>query len=208
MDIVHPVSLSSFHVVVGKSHIIYECYHISWTALGSTKDSVADATTQGSYSQQLASCGFRWSRYSLILGVRDNVLPSHSPPQVHRHRLQGYSGPLWRSQPDPSQGGRRLQWEMYPPLLSGTTHSHPVRSMGGRIGYYWVPAGNLSLPSEPQSHVKALSLQILPDSQATPQELKLPTPQSINDCFVVFCFFFLFLFFLNNNKKKASEPLK
>ena len=137
------------------------------------------------------------SLYSRIPWVRDNVFPSHSPPQVHRHRLQGYSGPLWRSQPDPSQEGRRLQWEMCPPLLSGTTHSHPVRSMGGRIGYYWVPACNLSLPSEPQSHVKALSLQILPDSQAIRQDLNLPTPQSINDFFFcfVFWFFFLFLFF-------------
>ena len=61
MDIVHPVSLSSFHVVVENSHIIYECYHISWTALGSTKDSGADATTQGSYSQQLASYGIQGS---------------------------------------------------------------------------------------------------------------------------------------------------
>ena len=67
--------------------------------------------------------------------------------------------------------------------------------MGGRIGYYWVPAGNLSLPSEPQSHVKALSLQIFPDSQAIRQELKLPTPQSINDFFLEggrFCFFLFF----------------
>ena len=84
--------------------------------------------------------------------------------------------------PESSQGGRRLQWERYPPLLSGTTHSYPVRSMGGRIGYYWVPACNLSLPSEPQSHVKALSLQTLPDSQATFQERTLWAPQSLNDC--------------------------
>ena len=143
------------------------------------------------------------SLYSRIPWVRDNVFPSHSPPQVHRHRLQGYSGPLWRSQPDPSQGGRRLQWEMYPPLLSGTTHSYPVRSMGGRIGYYWVPACNLSLPSEPQSHVKALVTakpSWLPSHTPRAQTPKSPEHQWLF-FFVLFCFcflvFFQFLFFLH-----------
>ena len=60
MNIVHPV-LSSFHVVVENSHIIYECHPISCTVLCSTKDSGADATTLGTYSQRLASYGIQGS---------------------------------------------------------------------------------------------------------------------------------------------------